>query len=97
MSDAILTKIDQALARIEPYAEQDLYQAESIRRQLLWCRGQLRGEDTEPAPGPLTMGLIATREFDMYGNEPDLARLINEIEKAAQAAGLPIPEKKPRR
>jgi hypothetical protein len=26
------------------------------------------------------MGLIATRAFDMYGDEPELASLINEVE-----------------
>jgi len=34
-------------------------------------------------PGPLTMGLIATREFDMYGDNPALAGLINEIQHEA--------------
>lgn len=28
------------------------------------------------------MGLIATREFDMWGDKPELAALINQIQRA---------------
>jgi hypothetical protein len=31
------------------------------------------------------MGLIATRELDMYGDQPDLALLINEIQGAVES------------
>jgi hypothetical protein len=31
------------------------------------------------------MGLIATREFDMYGNQPELASLINRIQRFVEA------------
>ena len=31
------------------------------------------------------MGLIATREFDMYGDRPELALLINEVQREAEA------------
>jgi hypothetical protein len=83
MSDpTLLAEIEQALARITPMAEQQWDPAVSIQRQLLWCRGYLQGQVPEARPGPFSMGLIATREFDMYGNEPDLASLINSIQGA---------------
>lgn len=78
--------IDQALARIEPLAEA-WEVAASIARQLRWCRGTVLGLDVEPAPGPLSMGLMATREFDMYGDDPDFARLINRIQDAIRVRG----------
>jgi hypothetical protein len=78
----LLAEIDQALAQITPMAEQNWDRAVSIQRQLLWCRGYLQGEVPEERPGPFSMGLIAVREFDMYGNDPDLAALINRIEQA---------------
>lgn len=81
---SILERIEQALSRIEPMASAGWDPAQSIARQLHWCRAALRGEAVEPAPGPFSMGLIATREFDMYGSDPDLARLINEIQSAMQ-------------
>ena len=79
---ALLAEIEQALARISPMAEQNWDPAVSIRRQLLWCRGFLQGQVPEERPGPFSMGLIAVREFDMYGNDPDLAALINRIQEA---------------
>ena len=57
--------------------------AHSIERQLRWCRAFALGERREERPGPFSMGLIATREFDMWGNEPELASLINEVERLA--------------
>ena len=39
----------------------------------------------ENRPGPFSMGLIAVREFDMYGDRPELAVLINEVQRAMQA------------
>ena len=53
-----------------------------IHRQLIWCRAQLAGQLSETKQGPLTMGLIATREFDMWGDNPELAALINQIQRA---------------
>jgi hypothetical protein len=73
-------QIERAVAELEPMASAGLAPAKSILRQLLWCRAYARGEPTEPMPGPFSMGLIATREFDMYGDNPDLALLINEIQ-----------------
>lgn len=84
---ALLEKIDRALAEIQPLADQGWEQAQSIARQLHWCRGTVRGEAVETPPGPLSMGLIATREFDMYGQEPERARLINDIQRAMKQRG----------
>ena len=78
-----LAKIDAALARIEPMVEAGWGPADSIARQLRWCRALALGEPREARPGPFSMGLIATREFDMWGNEPELASLINEVERLA--------------
>ncbi len=80
MHDKLLAKIDEALAQIMPMAAQGWGAAISIERQLRWCRATLTGAPVEPAPGPLSMGLIAVREFDMYGDAPDLARLINAVQ-----------------
>jgi len=78
-----LAKIDEALAQIEPMAKAGLGVAESILRQLRWCRALALGEPREERPGPFSMGMIATRNFDMWGNEPELASLINEVERLA--------------
>ena len=84
-----IERIDAALEQIQPMADAGWAQAQSIARQLHWCRGVLRGEAIERAPGPLSMGLIATREFDMYGSQPELAALINDIEREMLGRGLP--------
>lgn len=82
--DAVfLARIDEALARIVPMAEAGWAPAHSIERQLRWCRAFALGEPREERPGPFSMGLIATRELDMWGNEPELASLINEVERLA--------------
>lgn len=82
--DAVFrAKIDEALARIEPMAEAGWGPAQSILRQLRWCRAFALGEAREERPGPFSMGMIATRNFDMWGNEPELASLINEVERLA--------------
>lgn len=78
-----LARIDEALARIVPMAEAGWAPAHSIERQLRWCRAFALGEPREERPGPFSMGLIATRELDMWGNEPELASLINEVERLA--------------
>ena len=89
--DDFVTKIDQALAQVAPMAEAGWAPAQSIARQLRWCRAFATGEAREVRPGPFSMGLIATRELDMWGSEPELAGLINEVERLAnmrrQAAG----------
>lgn len=81
----LLGKIETALTEMRPMADAGWEQANSIVRQLEWCRGALRSEVVETPPGPFSMGLIATREFDMYGSQPELARRINEIEQAMNA------------
>ncbi len=91
MNPPLLARIDAALAEIIPMDEAGWEPATSMRRQLVWCRALVLGEPREPMPGPFSMGLMATREFDMYGHQPELARLINEIQHAAEAlldAGL---------
>ena len=82
----ILEWIDEALAFFEPLADQwDV--AASIRRQLIWCRGTVDGTPVEPAPGPLSMGLLATRELDMYGSNPEMAALVNRIQEGMRSRG----------
>ena len=78
----LLFKIDKALSDIEPMLTGTWPNVQSIHRQLMWCRAQISGEPSEPKQGPLTMGLIATREFDMWGDKPELAALINQIQGA---------------
>jgi len=80
----ILNWIAEALAFIEPQAEAGLEPAQSITRQLHWCRATLLGEPAETPPGPLTMGERATREYDMWGNDPEFARLVWKIQDAMQ-------------
>jgi hypothetical protein len=88
--DALLAQVESALAQITPMAEAGWDPAVSMERQLKWCRANLRNEPTEERPGPFSMGLMATREFDMYGDNPDLASLINEIQRAMnRRLGLP--------
>ena len=79
---ALLRKIQSAVQQIQPKAAEGWPPGQSILRQLDWCEGIVAGRPTEPAPGPLSMGLIATRELDMYGDQPELALLINDIQIA---------------
>jgi hypothetical protein len=83
--DAVfLAKIDEALAQIVPMAQAGWPPAHSIERQLRWCRAFALGEAREERPGHFSMGTIATRELDMWGSEPELASLINEVERLAE-------------
>ncbi len=84
MYASLLAKAQTALAQIEPMAVQGWGPAESIARQLRWCATFAAGEPTEKRPGPFSMGLIATREFDMYGDRPELASLINEVQRETE-------------
>ena len=77
--ELLLQKIDEALVRLSQYREKGLFQSETICLQLECCRDKLLGKGSE-ALTPFTMGLIATREFDMWGDEPDLAEAINWIQ-----------------
>lgn len=81
---SLLTKARIALAQVEPMAAQGWGPAESIARQLRWCAALAANEPREERPGPFSMGLIATREFDMYGDRPELATLINEVQRETE-------------
>lgn len=86
LSDAeLLNGIDTALARVAPMARQSFPPAESIERQLIWCRKTLLKQPSEEMPGPFSMELIAIREFDMYGDDPALAALISKVQRAMEA------------
>lgn len=80
MESPLLEKVRRALHHMEPMAAHDWPPAQSIARQLRWCLAYLTDQPREERPGPFSMGLIATREFDMYGDQPDLATLISEIQ-----------------
>lgn len=84
MNKLLLDKIQNVLELIQPMAEQGWPPAQSVLRQLLWCEEFALGQPTDPRPGAFSMGLIATREFDMYGDQPDLALSINEIQRAVE-------------
>ena len=77
----LLAEIDAILRNLASGEAQGWDVAQSICRQLRWCRDVLLGTPVESAPGPFSMGLIATREFDMYGSEPELASRINRIQE----------------
>lgn len=83
---ALRLEIENALVQIQPMSDAGLPVAESILRQLFWCRGALGGEKVEAAPGPLTLGDIGFREFDMHGNDPALAALLVRIQDTVQRA-----------
>jgi hypothetical protein len=85
MNQHLFAKIQEALQRIEPMNEKGWPPAESIARQLRWCAAFVSGQQTEKRPGPFSMGLMATRELDMYGDQPDLATLINEIQREVES------------
>ena len=86
MKTVILELANEALAQIVPMAGAGWEPAQSIERQLRWCIGFASDLPTEPRPGPFTMGLIATRELDIYGDQPDLALLINHVQKEVEHA-----------
>ena len=81
---SLLTKAQAALTQVEPMAARGWGPAGSIARQLRWCAGFAANEPREERPGPFSMGLIATREFDMYGDRPELASLINEVQRETE-------------
>ena len=81
----LLRKIQSAIQQIQPLAAKGWPPGQSILRQLGWSEGFVSGGPSDPAPGALSMGLIATRELDMYGDKPDLALLINDIQDAVNS------------
>ena len=84
MHASLLAKAQAALAQVEPMAARGWSPAGSIARQLRWCAAFAADEPRGQRPGPFTMGLIATREFDMYGDQPELASLINEVQRETE-------------
>ena len=86
MYEQLLTNAQSALAQIEPLAARGWPPAQSIARQLRWCVAFASGQAREDRPGPFSMGLIATRELDMYGNLPELASLINQVQQEVESA-----------
>ncbi len=94
MRPSLLTKVQAALQQVEPLAARGWGPAESIARQLRWCAAFAADEEREERPGPFSMGLIATREFDMYGDRPELASLINEVQRETEQ-GLKQRPKRP--
>jgi hypothetical protein len=86
MYEQLLGKAQSALEQIEPLAAQGWPPAQSIARQLRWCIAFASGLPREDRPGPFSMGLIATRELDMYGDMPDLANLINQVQREVESA-----------
>jgi len=79
-TEELLRRIEEALEGVEQEGGDAFPPMASVKRQLLWCRGRLRGEAVGEPPGPLTMGTIAMRELDMYGENPDLALEVYQIE-----------------
>ena len=82
---SLLTKAQTVLAQDEPMAPQGWGPTESSARQLRWCAAFAADEPREQRLGPFSMGLIATCEFDMYGDRPELASLINEVQRETEA------------
>lgn len=87
MSDAeeLVSRIEEALRGVEQEGGDAFPPMASVKRQLLWCLAHLRGEGPGAPPGPFTMGAIAIRELDMYGDNPDLALEIYQIEREMTA------------
>ena len=86
MREPLLTMARSALEQIEPLAAQGWVPAQSIARQLRWCVAFASGQPGQERPGPFSMGLIATRELDMYGDMPELAEVINQIQQEVERA-----------
>jgi hypothetical protein len=86
MHEPLLTNARSALQQIEALAAQGWPPALGITRQLRWCVAFASGQPGPDRPGPFSMGLIATRELDMYGDRPELAELINRIQQEVERA-----------
>lgn len=79
-TEELLRRIEEALEGVEQEGGDAFPPLASVKRQLLWCRAYLRGEERDGRPAPFTMGATAMRELDLYGDNPDLALEIYEIE-----------------
>ncbi|HUH55806.1 MAG TPA: hypothetical protein VLZ32_08750 [Rhodanobacter sp.] len=86
MRGPLLTMARSALEQVEPLAAQGWAPAQSIAQQLRWCVAFASGQPGQDRPGPFSMGLIATRELDMYGDRPELAELINQVQQEVERA-----------
>ena len=86
MREPLLTMARSALEQIEPLAAQGWAPAQSIAQQLRWCVAFASGQPGQERPGPFSMGLIATRELDMYGDMPELAELISQVQQEVERA-----------
>lgn len=80
MHAELAEKARAALMLIEPLAAQGDEVAVSIERQLRWCLALARDERPAVPGGPFSMGLMATREYDMWGDQPEIARAVNAAE-----------------
>ena len=88
MRDSLLADMEQALVSLGGPAVQQAYARpvlDSLQRQLEWCRDYVSGHEVPERPGVFSMGVIATREMDMYGDQRELAELINAIEREVLA------------
>jgi hypothetical protein len=86
MTDTIelLRRVEEALEGVEQEGGDAFPPLASVKRQLLWCRAYLRGEETGERPAPFTMGATAMRELDLYGDNPDLALEVYQIEREVE-------------
>ena len=83
-TDSLLADIERALVTLGGPAVQQAHARpvlDALQRQLEWCRDYVSGLDVPEHPGSFSMGIIATREMDMYGDQRELAELINAIER----------------
>lgn len=79
--EELLSRIEEALGGVEQEGGDAFPPLASVKRQLLWCRAYLRGEEADGRPEPFDMGAIAIRELDLYGDNPDLALEVYQIER----------------
>jgi hypothetical protein len=84
MNAVLLSLTEEALSRILPMAADGWAPAQSIERQLRFCFALAADAPREEMPGAFTLGLIATREMDMWGDQPELASLINRVQAEAE-------------
>jgi hypothetical protein len=83
MNDAeeLLGRIEEALEGVEQEGGDGFPPMASVKRQLLWCRAYLCGEEVNGRPAAFDMGAIAMRELDLYGDNPGLALEVYQIER----------------
>jgi hypothetical protein len=79
--EELLSRIEEALAGVEQEGGDAFPPMARVKRQLLWCRAYLRGDEVDGRPTPFDMGAVAMRELDLYGDNPDLALEVYQIER----------------